>query len=192
MGLDMYLKRINLHGYTLEQADAVCHYLSMVRHNETHPDNQYHSLREWASIDDSLLDMGAVEALRPQYQQRYFYFDAKTRYVGFYDIFEHVGYWRKANAIHGWLVENVMDGVDESGNYLVTQEQLEELKARCEAVLAKKSKAKTLLPVYDGFFFGSQKYDACYYDNLRLTDKIIDEVLAETDWEVESICYEAS
>jgi hypothetical protein len=24
-----------------------------------------------------------------------------------------VGYWRKANAIHGWFINNVADGVDE-------------------------------------------------------------------------------
>lgn len=28
-------------------------------------------------------------------------------------IYVKVGYWRKANAVHKWFVENVQDGVDE-------------------------------------------------------------------------------
>jgi hypothetical protein len=37
------------------------------------------------------------------------------------------GYWRKANAIHNWFVENVQDGVDDCGDYGVSREQLKEL-----------------------------------------------------------------
>lgn len=47
-----------------------------------------------------------------------------------------VGYWRKANAIHQWFVEQCQDGKDDCGRYSVTQEQLVELRDKCKAVLA--------------------------------------------------------
>jgi len=45
-------------------------------------------------------------------------------------------YWRKANAIHRWFVENVQDGQDDCKSYYVSREQLQELKALCEKVLS--------------------------------------------------------
>ena len=30
-----------------------------------------------------------------------------------------VAYWRKANAIHGWFVYNIQDGVDDQNEYYV-------------------------------------------------------------------------
>lgn len=54
-----------------------------------------------------------------------------------FDDFEEVGYWRKANAIHKWFVENVQDGEDDCGQYEVCKEQLEELLDVCKEVLDK-------------------------------------------------------
>ena len=34
------------------------------------------------------------------------------------------GYWRKANQIHKWFVENVQEGKDDCGEYYVSREQL--------------------------------------------------------------------
>lgn len=45
-----------------------------------------------------------------------------------------VAYWRKANAIHRWFVENVQDGLDDCGTYEVTKEQLQELLNICISV----------------------------------------------------------
>lgn len=42
-------------------------------------------------------------------------------------ITEQVGYWRKANQIHGWFVRNVQDDKDDCGEYHVSLEQLQEL-----------------------------------------------------------------
>ena len=38
-----------------------------------------------------------------------------------------VGYWRKANQIHNWFVNNVQDGVDDCKEYYVSDEKLKEL-----------------------------------------------------------------
>lgn len=57
-------------------------------------------------------------------------------YYQWEDIFEEVGYWRKANAIHKWFVDNVQDGVDNCEYYEVTKEQLEELLDICKTIKA--------------------------------------------------------
>lgn len=44
------------------------------------------------------LDISGVEGINPE----------KVK-----EITEEVGYWRKANAIHGWFVDNVQKGNDD-------------------------------------------------------------------------------
>jgi len=50
-------------------------------------------------------------------------------------ITEEVAYWRKANHIHKWFVDNVQDGVDDCKDYYVDSSQLEELRDVCKQVL---------------------------------------------------------
>ncbi len=91
-----------------------------------------------------------------------------------------IGYWRKANAIHNWFVNNVQDGVDDCGEYNVSREQLSLLKELCG--VAKNDPVK--LPTISGFFFGSSHYDEYYFDSLDLTIEIIDTSLKFPDgWE---------
>lgn len=47
-----------------------------------------------------------------------------------------VGYWRKANQIHKWFVDNVQGGKDDCGTYYVDKGELEELHEKCILVLA--------------------------------------------------------
>lgn len=51
------------------------------------------------------------------------------------EIVEEVKYWRKANAIHMWFVDNVQDGEDDCKEYLVEAEQLQELVDTCSKVI---------------------------------------------------------
>jgi len=57
----------------------------------------------------------------------------KSERIG--EIIEDVAYWRKANAIHRWFVEQVQDGNDDCGEYHVSEEDLRELLSRCTRVL---------------------------------------------------------
>lgn len=93
---------------------------------------------------------------------------------GSVDLNYVVGYWRKANAIHGWFVDNIQDGMDECQETYVSRETLAELKDLCEKVLADESKAKDLLPPRDGFFFGSTTIDEWYRADLKLTIEILE------------------
>jgi len=53
------------------------------------------------------------------------------------EISEEVGYWRKANQIHNWFVENVQDGEDNCQPYEVSRRQLKELLNLCLEVKEK-------------------------------------------------------
>lgn len=50
-------------------------------------------------------------------------------------VFE-AGYWRKANAIHQWFVDNVQDGEDDCKEYFVERELMQELLETINKVLA--------------------------------------------------------
>ncbi len=80
-----------------------------------------------------------------------------------------VAYWRKANAIHNWFVENVQDGKDECQDSYVSREQLTHLRDLCKEVLANPALAAELLAPKAGFFFGSTDIDDYYKQDLNDT-----------------------
>ena len=88
-------------------------------------------------------------------------------------------YWRKSNAIHKWFVDNVQNGEDDCGDYEVSREQLKELLAVIETVLADRSKAGELLPPQAGFFFGSNEIDQWYWEDLKSTKERLENLLAQ-------------
>ena len=51
------------------------------------------------------------------------------------EIVEDVAYWRKANHIHNWFVENVQEGNDDCREYYVSTVQLKELVDICKRVV---------------------------------------------------------
>jgi|SRR6056297_1531422 len=88
-------------------------------------------------------------------------------------------YWRKANAIHRWFVDNVQDGVDECQETWIDPQKLYELRDVCSAVLADRSQAATLLPSQSGFFFGGTDYDDYYFDDVEATLKWLNGLLVK-------------
>ncbi len=94
-----------------------------------------------------------------------------------------VGYWRKANQIHKWFVDNAQEGEDDCGYYSVEIKKLKELLEIVNKILNEKGKkkqvelAKELLPSKSGFFFGETDYDKYYFDDLIKTKEIIEKLL---------------
>ena len=102
------------------------------------------------------------------------------------EVMIEAGYWRKANAIHKWFVDNVQEGEDDCGNYYVGREQLAELRELCQKVLADRSLAAELLPPQSGFSFGGTDIDEYYFADLGQTIKIIDNALTLPEsWDFE-------
>lgn len=96
------------------------------------------------------------------------------------------GYWRKANQVHKWFVDNVQGGTDDCGNYYVSREQLIELRDLCKQVLDFRHLATDKLPPQKGFFFGSDTVDEYYWQDLEQTVQIIEDCLElPNSWEFE-------
>lgn len=109
------------------------------------------------------------------------------------EIAVSVAYWRKANHIHNWFVENVQYGVDKCQPSYVSREHLEKLRDICKEVLDDPDKAEELLPTQDGFFFGSTDYDRWYFDHVRYTLKMLTSILEDESLDDEySFEYQSS
>ena len=139
MGLDMYLDRMPRYGNTTpEQISALSCYLSWKqdRENPTSSARKY-TLREWCGVDYADVLTGKARKFYEQFfGTKYYAWDTQKKYP-YSNIIEQVGYWRKANHIHNWFVENVQDGQDDCEYHQeVTKETLEELLYVCKTVLA--------------------------------------------------------
>lgn len=112
----------------------------------------------------------------------------------------NIAYWRKANAIHRWFIENCTGGEDDLKPVEVDIDDLRALKELCEEV---KQKAKTklipakdgsgeetlvitnasvlakLLPTQNGFFFGSTEYDKWYLQDIDYTIEQFGKIISE-------------
>jgi hypothetical protein len=87
-----------------------------------------------------------------------------------------MAYWRKANQVHGWFVDNIQNGVDECQYAEVNLEQLAGLKTTCERLLNEPDLAETNLPPRSGFFFGSYEVDEWYMNDLKETIEQIEAI----------------
>ena len=108
------------------------------------------------------------------------------------EVVEEVMYWRKANQIHKWFVDNIQNGVDDCGNYAVSLEKLQELVDLCKQVLENPEKASELLPTQSGFFFGGIEYDEYYFEDLEKTIKGLEEIIPTIDGLNNSLEYSSS
>lgn len=90
-----------------------------------------------------------------------------------------VAYWRKANQIHQWFVDNVQGGIDECQHSSVSITQLTVLRDLCRTVLADRNKAASELPTQSGFFFGPTDYETYYWQDLEETDVALTKLI---DW----------
>jgi hypothetical protein len=109
-----------------------------------------------------------------------------TKYAGFggISVSYPIGYWRKANAIHGWFVNTLAGGVDECQEIYVPRVALVDLLAACKAVLSvsagvsKQDVADEFgLNPTQGFFFGGYELDEYYDQDLKYTIEMIEHIL---------------
>lgn len=108
------------------------------------------------------------------------------------EVSAEVAYWRKANAIHAWFVDNCQNGTDDCGEYHVSRDELQELANVCDAVLEDPKKASELLAPRGGFFFGSVEADEFYLEDVRFTSQRIKELLADPMWNRWDFYYQSS
>lgn len=105
----------------------------------------------------------------------------------------NVMYWRKANQIHQWFVDECGGGVDECQVINVEREKLVELLELCKKVALQPANAPEVLPTSSGFFFGSTEYDEWYMEDIKHTieglERVLEQVPDSFEW---NFVYQAS
>lgn len=134
-------------------------------------------------------------------------------------LFDEVGYWRKANNIHNWFVENIQNGIDECDYYVVQKDDIIQLLDTVNKVIdslkgkktiskvitngessfsikvyedADLEVAKDLLPTQEGFFFGTTHYTDYYFENLKETKKILTKIVNNFSFDKNYLIYHSS
>lgn len=108
-----------------------------------------------------------------------------------------VAYWRKANAIHSWFVQNCQNGVDECQESEVSREDLEALLKAAQDALDQYNagnldEAAEILTPTGGFFFGSTEVDEMYAEDLKDTIKQIGNILKSEEFKGKWFIYQSS
>lgn len=98
------------------------------------------TFKEWCGISYKDLNKKAIKQLEPYFIKRYQAWDKEHKY-GFNSIFEDIGYWRKANAIHAWFVKNVQNNIDNCQSHEVSKEQLAKLYLICKTIVTESTLA---------------------------------------------------
>ena len=86
---------------------------------------------------------------------------------------DRVGYLRKANAVHGWIVDNLAGGEDECQRIHLSVEDVSALLREVEFALAT---GEGMEP-RSGFFFGSTDKDEYWREDLKTTRDILTWIL---------------
>lgn len=171
MGLDMYLERMPRYkDVTAKQICAIEDYFDWIRHKEEGGKYENCTFKEWCGRDLSVLpDVETIEFFRQFYKATYSDWDTEKEYP-WYRISEELGYWRKANHIHNWFVNNVQDGVDDCCYHNeITKEVLEELRDTCIEVL---NNCVTILgPVKNGAHY--DKDSGIWVDDFEIGEVVI-------------------
>lgn len=90
------------------------------------------SVSEMIKIDD-LISNEENKEIEELYKD---YLQDCGEFIHWKSLVKEVVYWRKANAIHKWFVDNVQGGIDKCRYYEVTKEHLEELRDVCAEVMS--------------------------------------------------------
>ncbi len=93
-----------------------------------------------------------------------------------------LGYWRKANAIHNWFVNNVQGGKDDCDEYEVRYSDLVKLRQLCKEVLDNGEEyALRFLPPASGFFYGTTDIDEYYWQYVKSTYELLTDLCMDED-----------
>ena len=202
MGLDMYLNKYpKIQGTTFKQtvvADLYFKYLYDYSEEQKQKLSfeKYLGDFEYFNKNTDMPTPEAIEKLKAFIHNPY----ENTRWAEEFktdSIQTEIAYWRKANQIHNWFVENIQKGIDDCGYYQVTKEDLKTLLSICREVKqafeeGNIERCSELLPTRKGFFFGQYDYDDYYKEDIEATIEQLEKVLKETDFSKNYVAYTSS
>jgi hypothetical protein len=120
----------------------------------------------------------------------YFRIAPKTVEQPSYNSTTEVGYFRKFNALHNWFVNNVQEGVDDCGYYVVPKEKLEQFLQILQALTPKN--CDKLLPTSAGFFFGNTEYGDAYWSDVRSAIEQCSAILKNINFDTANLYHHSS
>lgn len=196
MGLDMYLnKSKRIHDATVEEIVRIDQYL------DWKDQNNRCTLLEWCGIQEDEINKDLASLYVNEFQIKYDAWDDEKKYVH-KSIIASLGYWRKANHIHKWFVDNVQNSIDDCSTYEVSKDQLEELLALCKHVI--KNSQLIEGQVKNGEIFKNGEWVSCYEKGYVIENNLMAKTLLPTQsgfffgsteydqWYLEDIQYTVS
>ncbi len=96
---------------------------------------------------------------------------------------EEVGCWRNSWQIHEWFARHLQEELNSCQEYELSFDTLLELREYCIQVLSKNNLAEELLPTYNTDKNGNMLFDDTYFEELRQTIEMIDEMKKINDKE---------
>ena len=91
-------------------------------------------------------------------------------------VVQEVAYWRKFNALHGYIVNNFANGVDNCQDIYLGIDDIKQI------LSALKDKENPIEPT-EGFLFGSQERDEWYDKDVENAIEVFESVLEELESE---------
>ena len=91
-------------------------------------------------------------------------------------IIQEIGYWRKFNALHGFIVDNFANGNDNCQEIWLDYEDVKKI------LTALKNEENPIEPT-KGFFFGSQERDEWYDTDVKNAIEVFESLLEEMESE---------
>ena len=96
--------------------------------------------------------------------------------------------WRKCNQFRGWFSR--LENFEDEGETSISIDILNDFLKDLWTVAKDHSKAQEVMPVQEGFFFGSYKYDEWYFDDIKEAIKKVTNLLLEVTEDDEIIYWE--
>lgn len=105
---------------------------------------------------------------------------------------EDVGYFRKFNALHGYISATATPyGIENCQDVYLSAEYIEETLEMLKDLKAHPEKVAEVLPPTDGFFFGSQEVDEYYWQNVDDAIETFQRILDTVDFTKVDVIYYA-
>lgn len=93
------------------------------------------------------------------------------------ETFYQIGYWRKFNALHGFIVEHYAEGVDECQKIYLSKDDIKEILKILKEVKANPNSAMDIMPPTLGCCFGSQDIDGWFIKDVEYSVELFEDVL---------------
>ena len=133
MGLDMYLNKYPKLGLPISMVSNIENLFEWEERDTKYADTPF---SEWCYTSENDLPVKEIiDVCRGFYHESYYAWDESHRYP-YKMIHDNIAYWRKANAIHGWIERHIdSEELKNCDDYKITKDMIVDLLLDCSFVL---------------------------------------------------------